>query len=282
MAKKKKSKTIFYKTDEEIELMRAANQLNSRALAVVAEMIAPGVKGSDIDARVEEFLRDNNAKPGFKGLYDCPSTLLISVNDAVVHGLPSDKPFQDGDVVSVDCGTILDGFYGDTAYTFCLGNVSDAAMKLCQVTKSALYLGIEQARVGNRIGDVGYAVQYYCERVHRYGSVRELVGHGVGRELHEEPQVPNQGKRGNGVRIQAGLTIAIEPMITLGKRHVTTAPDNWTILTKDGKPSAHYEHTIAVRESGPDILSTHEFLEAEIAKNDHVREVVGFEELANV
>ena len=277
---KKKTSVIYYKTDEEIELLRAANQLNSRALALVAEMIAPGVKGSEIDARVEEFLRDHGAKPGFKGLYDCPSTLLISINDAVVHGLPSDKPFRDGDVVSVDCGTVLNGYNGDTAYTFCLGNVSEAAMKLCQVTKSALYLGIEQARAGNRIGDIGYAIQHYCERVHKYGSVRELVGHGVGRTLHEDPQVPNHGKRGNGIRIQEGLTIAIEPMITMGRRKIMTAPDDWTILTKDHKPAAHYEHSIAVRADGPDILSTHEFLEEAIGKNPHVREVVSYEELA--
>lgn len=277
---KKKDDIIYYKTDEEIELIRAACDLNSRALALVAERIKPGAKGSDIDREVETFLRDHGATPGFKGLYGCPSTLLISNNEAVVHGLPSEKVFQEGDVVSVDCGTVLNDYYGDTAYTFVLGEVPQETMKLCQVTKTSLYLGIEQARIGRRIGDISYAVQYYCERIHRYGSVRELVGHGLGRKLHEAPQVPNFGKRGSGTKIQEGLVIAIEPMITQGKRHIQTATDGWTVLTKDRKPSAHYEHTVAVRKDGPDILSTHEYLEAEIRKNPNVQEVRSYEEVA--
>ena len=278
--KKKKDDIIYYKTQEEIELIRAACDLNSRALALVAERIRPGVRGSDIDQEVETFLRDHNATPGFKGLYGCPSTLLISNNEAVVHGLPSDKVFQEGDVVSVDCGTVLDGYYGDTAYTFVLGEVSEETMKLCQVTKASLYLGIEQARIGKRIGDISHAVQYYCERIHRYGCVRELVGHGLGRSLHEAPQVPNFGKRGSGTKIQEGLVIAIEPMITQGRRHIETAHDGWTILTKDRKPSAHYEHTVAVTKDGPDILSTHDYLEEEIRKNPNVLEVASYETAA--
>jgi len=264
---------IYYKTDEEIELIRKSCLLVCKTLSHVASIIKPGITGEQLDKEAEQLIRDHKAEPGFKGYHGFPATLCISVNEGVVHGIPSKNEFQSGDVVSVDCGTFMNGFFGDAAYTFALGEVSEEIMELLRVTKTSLHHGIEQARIGHRIGDIGFAVQNYCEKTHRYGVVRELVGHGLGRELHEAPEVPNYGKRGKGPKIQDGLVIAIEPMVNLGVKDVRQADDGWTIISKDKSPSAHFEHTIAVRRSGPDILSNHTMIEEVIAKNSNVRAV---------
>lgn len=256
---------IYYKTDEEIELLRQSSLLVGKTLAEVAKLIQPGVTTQSLDKMAEEFILDNGAKPGFKGLYGCPSTLLCSVNDAVVHGLPTDKPLENGDIVSVDCGVFMNGFYGDVAYTFEVGEVSSEVKKLLEVTKECLKRAIEQAVAGNRIGDIGYAVQSLAQE-NGYGVVRELVGHGLGRELHEEPQVPNFGKRGTGIMLKEGMVIAIEPMINMGKKEVKEAGDGWTILTIDGSVSAHFEHDVAIRKGKADVLSSHEMIE-EILNN---------------
>ena len=256
---------IFYKTDEEIELMRLSSLLVGKTLAEVAKLIKPGVTTEELDVMAEEFIRDNNALPGFKGLYDCPSTLLCSVNEAVVHGLPTKKPLVNGDIVSVDCGVLMNDFYGDAAYTFMVGEVKPEVKKLLEVTQECLQRGIEQAVHGKRIGDIGYAIQQLAEE-NGYGVVRELVGHGLGRSLHEGPEVPNYGKRGQGVQLKEGMVIAIEPMINMGKRNVKQLGDGWTIVTTDGLPSAHFEHDVAIRKGKAEVLSTHEYVE-EVLKN---------------
>ena len=250
---------IRYKTPQEIEIMREAAQIVSRTLGLVAQHMKPGVTPRFLDQLAEDYICSQNAIPGFKGLYGCPSTLLISVNEQVVHGLPTDKPILDGDIVSVDCGSLYKGYYGDHAYTFEVGNVSDKKKQLCKVTKECLYLGIEQANTANRIEDIGFAIQQHAE-AHGYGVVRDLVGHGLGKELHEEPQVPNYGRRGRGKKIQNGLTIAIEPMINMGTEKVETLDDKWTIVTADRLPSAHFEHNIAVIDGQPVILSTFDYI----------------------
>ena len=264
---------VFYKTDEEIELIRESCLLVCKALTHVASIIKPGISGEKIDKEAEQLIRDHGAVPGFKGYRGFPATLCISVNEGIVHGIPSKKEFQDGDIVSVDCGSFMNGFYGDSAYTFALGNVEQEVMELLRVTNTSLYKAIEAAIPGNRIGDIGFAVQHYCEREHKYGVVRELVGHGIGRELHESPEVPNYGKRGGGPKIKEGLVIAIEPMVNLGKKEVRQSSDGWTIISKDRKPSAHFEHTIAIKPEGADILSNHKMVEEAVLKNDYVREV---------
>lgn len=270
---------IYYKTDEQIELLRENCLLVSKVLTDIAGKIRPGMTGAQLDKEAEELIRDNGAVPGFKGLYGCPSTLLISINEQVVHGLPSTEPFKDGDIVSIDCGTLKHEYYGDAAYTFALGNIKDDVMALLQTTKEALYRGIEQAKAGNRVGDISHAIQSYCEKTHKYGVVRELVGHGVGKKLHEKPNVPNFGKRGKGVVMKEGLVIAIEPMINMGRKEVKQLSDGWTIVTKDGTPSAHYEHTVAVRKGGADILSNHLVIEEAISKNKELQEVIAREPL---
>ncbi len=264
---------IFYKTDEEIELIRASCLLVSKTLGLVGEMIKPGITGKELDRAAESFIRDHKAVPGFKGYRGFPATLCISKNEQVVHGIPSDKPFKSGDIVSIDCGVFMDDYYGDAAYTFALGEVREEVMYLLKATKAALYKGIENAKIGSRLGDIGDAIQQYAERDHSYGVVRELVGHGIGRNLHEAPEVPNYGKRGKGHKLKDGLVIAIEPMINLGRKEVRQATDNWTIITIDKKPSAHYEHTVAVRKSGPDILSSHKFVEEAIKNNPEIQEI---------
>ncbi|MGB0402997.1 MAG: type I methionyl aminopeptidase [Salibacteraceae bacterium] len=251
---------IFYKTDEEVEILRESCLLVGKTLAEVAKLIGPGVTTKELDTMAEEFIKDNGAVPGFKGLYGCPSTLLTSVNEAVVHGLPTEKPLESGDIVSVDCGVFMNGFYGDSAFTFEVGEVSAEVKKLLQVTKEALYLGIEAAVAGNRTGDIGNAVQTYAES-HGYGVVRELVGHGLGKSLHEGPEVPNFGKKGRGKQLKKGITIAIEPMINMGKKGVKQLSDGWTIVTVDGKPSAHFEHDIAIKNGKADILSSFDEIE---------------------
>ncbi|MBQ0020040.1 MAG: type I methionyl aminopeptidase [Bacteroidales bacterium] len=256
---------IFLKTEDEIELMRKANLLVGRTLAEIGKIIKPGVTTKQLDKLADEFIRDNGAIPTFKGFPNpygpaFPASICTSVNEQVVHGIPTDEPLKDGDIVSVDCGTLLDGFNGDSCYTFMVGEVSDEVKELLRVTKESLYLGIENAAAGKRIGDIGYAVQQHCEK-HGFGVVREFVGHGIGKEMHEDPAVPNYGRRGNGTMMKNGLCIAIEPMITMGTREVCMLPDKWTIITRDRKPAAHFEHTIAIHHGKPDILSSFEEIE---------------------
>jgi len=272
---------IYYKTDEEIEFIRESCLLVCKTLAEVAKVIRPGMRGSEIDQLAETFIRDHQAEPGFKGYRGFPATLCVSVNEVVVHGIPTEKQiFADGDIVSVDCGVLMNGFYGDAAYTFPLGDVSEEIMELCQVTNTALYKAIEQVKVGNRLGDIGYAVQSYAEREYNYGVVRELVGHGIGRSLHEAPEVANYGKRGRGIKLQEGLVIAIEPMINLGKKDVRTDSDGWTVFAKDRKPTAHYEHSVALRKNGADILSDHSIITEAISKNANVKNVKLMEQVS--
>jgi methionyl aminopeptidase len=256
---------IIYKTAEEIEIMREAAQIVSRTLGLIAAEIKPGVTPLQLDKIAHEYILTQNAKPGFLGLYDFPNTLCISVNEQVVHGIPTKRVLNEGDIISVDCGAIFEGFYGDHAYTFEVGEVAPEVRQLLKVTKECLDLGIEQARVGNRIEDIGWAIQTHAEK-HGYGVVRDLVGHGLGRTMHEEPQVPNYGKRGRGKKILNGLTIAIEPMINMGTEKVVQLDDHWTIVTADGKPSAHFEHDIAVVNGKPEVLSTFSYIEEALAK----------------
>ncbi len=250
---------IKLKSASEIEKLREAALVVSRTLGMLAKEIKPGVKPVDLDRMAEEYIRQQGAEPGFKGLYGCPSTLLISKNETVVHGLPTDIPLQEGDVVSVDCGSILNGYYGDHAYTFEVGEVDPAVKKLLEVTKESLYLGIKAFKAGNRVGDIGYAIQKHAEG-HGYGVVRELVGHGIGTKLHEDPQVPNYGKPGKGKMLKNGLVLAIEPMITMGTYRVKQLSDGWTINTVDGKPAAHFEHDVALVDGEPLILSTYDYI----------------------
>ncbi|MDR9442065.1 MAG: type I methionyl aminopeptidase [Schleiferiaceae bacterium] len=250
---------IKYKTPEEIEKMRAAAQVVSRTLGMLAAEIKPGASPVKLDKMAEEYIREQGAVPGFLGLYDCPSTLLISRNETVVHGLPVSEPLHEGDIVSVDCGALLDGYYGDHAYTYEVGEVAPATRKLLQVTKEALYKGIEQMRAGQRLGDVSHAIQQHAES-YGYGVVRELVGHGIGTTMHEDPQVPNFGRQGRGKKLKEGLTLAIEPMITMGSYRVKQLSDGWTINTVDGKPAAHFEHDVAIVNGAPDILSTFDYI----------------------
>ena len=251
---------IHYRTDSEIELLRKAALLVGKTLGEVGKHIRPGIRTIELDKIAEEFIRDHGAIPAFKGYEGFPGSLCISVNDAVVHGIPGNYELRDGDIVSVDCGTILDGYVGDSAYTFTVGEVSEEIKLFLQRSKESLYKGIEQAVSGNRIGDIGYAIQSYVEQC-GYGVVRELVGHGVGRKMHEDPQVPNYGKRGTGTKLSEGIVIAIEPMITFGKKDIIQERDGWTIKTKDRKPAAHFEHDVAVRNGKAEILSSFEWIE---------------------
>tara|TARA_B100000768_G_scaffold120769_1_gene111752 strand:+ start:20120 stop:20899 length:780 start_codon:yes stop_codon:yes gene_type:complete len=251
---------IFIKTEEEVELIRKSSLLVAKAHAEVAKMIQPGVTTLQLDKRAEEFIRDNGGTPAFKGYNGFPNTLCVSPNEQVVHGIPNDKPLEDGTILSVDCGVLMNGFYGDSAYTYTIGEIDEETKMLLQITKESLYKGIEQAIEGKRVGDVSYAIQQHAE-MNNYGVVRELVGHGVGESLHESPEVPNYGKRGNGPKLQDGMVIAIEPMINMGDRKIKQHADGWTITTLDNKPSAHFEHTIAIRKGKADILSSFEYIE---------------------
>jgi len=263
--------TIYYKTDEEVDLIRQSNILVSKTLALVGEMLKPGISGKEIDKEAETLIRDNGGVPSFKGYEGFPATLCVSRNESVVHGIPNGKVFKEGDIVSVDCGVYMNGFHGDSAFTFAIGDVKETTMKLLRITREALYLGIENAVVGNRIGDISFAIQNHTEKKYGYGVVRELVGHGVGRKLHEKPEVPNYGKRGRGILLKDGLVIAIEPMINLGTRRISQLDDGWTILTKDKKPSAHFEHSIVVRKNKADILSDHSFVENSVKNNPNLK-----------
>lgn len=256
---------LYLKTEEEIELLRKANLLVSSTLAEIAKVIRPGVTTKELDNLAEQFIRDHGAIPTFKGYPNpygspFPASICTSVNQVVVHGIPDDTILQEGDIVSVDCGTQIDGFCGDSCYTFCVGEVNEETKKLLKTTKESLYKAIEQALPGRRIGDIGYAVQHYCES-QGYGVVREFVGHGIGKEMHEDPQVPNYGTRGTGKQLRNGLCVAIEPMITQGSPKLRMLDDRWTVETCDGQCAAHFEHTIAIHNGKADILSTFEQIE---------------------
>jgi methionyl aminopeptidase len=268
------SKQVIFKTDAEVELVREACLLVTKTLAHVGSMLRPGITGDEIDKAAETFIRDHKARPAFKGYNGTfPGSLCVSYNDIVVHGIPSNREFLENDIVSVDCGVELNGFYGDAAFTFAFSGVQEPVLDLLRVTYRSLYKGIEQAVSGKRVGDISFAVQDYCERLHGFGVVRELVGHGIGRSLHEEPEVPNYGKRGKGPVLRSGMTIAIEPMINMGKKEVYQAADKWTIITKDHKPSAHYEHTVCVRKDKADILSNHEVILDAVKNNSELLEI---------
>lgn len=251
---------IYYKTNEDIEAIRKSCVLLSKALGEVGKIIRAGITTLEIDKIGDEFIRDHGGIPAFMGYKDFPNSFCISVNEQVVHGIPGKYELKEGDLVSVDGGVILDGFFGDSAFTFPVGEIGEEKRKLLQVTRESLELGIQKARVGLRIGDIASAVQEHVEK-NGYSVVRELVGHGLGRELHEDPQVPNYGKRGSGTKIQSGLVIAIEPMVNMGKKDVLQAEDGWTIYTEDKKPSAHFEHTVAVTKNGAEILTTFNFID---------------------
>jgi methionyl aminopeptidase len=260
---------ILYKTNDQVEMMRQSALLVSKTLTEVAQMLKPGITTLSIDKLIGQFIRDHHAIPSFLHYKGYPFNSCISVNDVVVHGFPGSNELTEGDIISVDTGVILNGWHGDHAYTFAIGDPGEETMKLINVTKESLYKGIEKAVVGNRIGDIAFAIQEHTERKHGYGVVRELVGHGLGRSLHEDPQVPNYGKRGSGPKLKEGLVLAIEPMINLGKKDVYTEVDGWTVRTKDGKPSVHFEHDVCVRKGKADILSNYSTIEmAEKANPD--------------
>ena len=251
---------IYYKTEEEIDLIRESSLLVAKTLAEIAGLIKPGITTQALDEIAEEFIRDNGGMPAFKGYNGFPNTLCVSPNDQVVHGIPNGRALKDGDILSVDCGVVMNGYYGDSAFTYEVGEVDVQIKQLLRVTKESLYKGIEMAVAGNRVGDIGYAVQKHAESF-GYGVVRELVGHGVGKNLHESPEVPNYGRKGKGILLKEGLVIAIEPMINMGERGIMQHNDGWTITTLDNKPSAHFEHTIVVRKGKAEILSS--FVEIE-------------------
>ncbi|MCC8087885.1 MAG: type I methionyl aminopeptidase [Rikenellaceae bacterium] len=252
---------IYYKTGEEIEIMRENNMLVSRTLAEVGKHIRPGVATLELDKIAEDYIRSHGAVPGFLGYQGFPNSLCISVNEQVVHGIPSSKTIlKEGDIISVDCGTVMKGFYGDSAYTFAVGEIEPGVRKLLEVTKECLYKGVEQVRVGNRIGDIANAVQNHAEN-NGFSVVRELVGHGLGRSMHEAPEVPNYGAKGRGALLKEGLVICIEPMINMGTRQIVFENDGWTVRTKDRKPSAHFEFAVAVTKNGADVLTSFDYIE---------------------
>ncbi len=260
---------IEYKTREEIELMRESAQIVSKTLGLMASKIEEGVNLLDLDKLADEFIRDHGAVPGFFGLYDYPKSIITSVNEQVVHGIPTDRILKNGDIVGIDIGVLKNDFYGDHAYTFAVEEIKNNVQQLLKVTKECLQLGVNQLIAGNRIGDVSFSVQQHAES-HGYGVVRELVGHGLGKKMHESPEVPNFGKRGRGNKIKEGLVVAIEPMINMGTRRVVQLNDGWTIVTADQKPSAHFEHNVAVLNGKPEVLSTFKYIEEELSKKKSV------------
>lgn len=259
---------IITKTKEELKLMHESAQIVSKTLGMLAKEVKPGVTSLHLDKLAEEFIRDHGAVPGFLGLYDFPNTLCISPNAQVVHGIPNNKPLEEGDILSIDCGALKNQFYGDHAYTFEVGEVDEDIKKLIKITKESLYKGVAQFVEGNRVGDVGYAIQKYTEQ-HGYGVVRELVGHGLGKTMHEDPQMPNYGKRGRGKKFVDGMTVAIEPMINMGTKRIKQLPDGWTILTSDGKPSIHFEHDVALINGKPKLLSTFDYVHQALGINSN-------------
>jgi len=250
---------IVIKTKEEIEIMRESALVVSRTLGMLAKEVKPGVSTLYLDKLAEDFIREQGAIPGFLGLYDFPNTLCMSPNSQVVHGIPNKEPLQEGDIISIDCGAIKNGFYGDHAYTFAVGEIDAATQKLLDITKQSLYVGIREFRAGNRVGDVGFAIQNFTEK-HGYGVVRELVGHGLGRKMHEDPEMPNYGRKGVGKKFLEGMTVAIEPMTNMGTHRIKQHKDGWTITTLDGKPSAHFEHNVAIVNGKPELLSTFQYI----------------------
>ena len=251
--------SIVLKSKEEIELLRESALVVSKTLGMLASEIIPGITSLKLDSLAETYIRDHGAEPGFLGLYDFPNTLCVSPNAQVVHGIPNNIPLEEGDIISIDCGAYKNGFYGDHAYTFQVGNIKSDIKKLLEITKASLYEGIKSFKEGNRIGDLGYAIQNYCEK-EGYGVVRELVGHGLGKEMHEGPEIPNYGKRGRGKKFVDGMVLAIEPMINQGTHKIKQLKDGWTIITKDGKPSAHFEHNVALIDGKPELLSTFQYI----------------------
>ena len=266
-----------YKTEEEIEIIRHNCILVCLTIAEVAKHIKPGVTGSELDKLAESFIKDHDAIPAFKGYpgttFDYPATLCISLNEVVVHGIPNGTVIKEGDVVSIDCGVKKNGFFGDAAFTFAVGDVKPEVGQLLVITRESLDLAIGQAVAGNRLGDIGFAVQNHAEIKHGYGVIREMVGHGIGRKLHEPPEVPNYGKRGKGPILHEGLTIAIEPMINLGSREVTLKKDGWTLVARDSKPSAHFEHTIVIRKEKADVLSDHQVIDNVVKNNPNLTDL---------
>ena len=250
---------IILKTKQEIELMRESALIVSKTLGMLASEIKPGVSTLKLDRLAYDFIKEQGAEPGFLGLYDFPNTLCMSPNAQVVHGIPNDTPLVEGDIISIDCGVLKNSYYGDHAYTFAVGEIDVETEKLLRITKESLYEGINAFQLNNRIGDLGYAIQHYCEK-EGYGVVRELVGHGLGETMHEAPEVPNYGKRGRGKKFLNGMVLAIEPMINMGTHRIKQLKDGWTILTADGKPSAHFEHNVALVEGKPELLSTFEYI----------------------
>ena len=257
---------IYLKSDHEIELMKLSGVVLGKAHAEVAKAIKPGITTKYLDQIAEEFIRDHKGIPSFKNFNGFPASLCISVNETVVHGFPSQYELKDGDIISIDCGVKLDGYHSDSAYTYPVGEVKPEVVLLLKRTKESLYQGINQATVGNRIGDIGFAVQSYVE-AYGYSVVRELVGHGIGKKLHESPEVPNYGKRGQGAKLKEGMVLAIEPMVNLGKKSIVQEKDGWTIRTADRLPSAHFEHTVAIRKSQAEILTTFEYIEQVFEKS---------------
>jgi methionyl aminopeptidase len=265
-------KQLFLKTKEEIELIRQSGDVLGKAHAEVAKLIEPGITTLALDKRAEEFIKDHGGKPSFKNYNGFPASLCISTNDKVVHGIPGKYELKEGDIVSIDCGVQLHGFHSDSAYTYAVGEVSKEVADLLQITKESLYLAIDQVTASARVGDIGFAVQSHVEK-HGYSVVRELVGHGVGKHLHESPEVPNYGKRGNGIKLQEGLVIAIEPMVNLGTKNIVQEKDGWTIRTQDRKPSAHFEHTVALNNNKADILTTFKYIE-EVLKSKYGQTII--------
>ena len=257
---------IYYKSEEEVELVRKSSLLVAKTHAEIAKLIKPGISSLELDQIAEEFIRDNGGEPAFKGYNGFPCTLCASPNEVVVHGIPNNEPINDGTILSIDCGVFMNGFYGDSAYTYEVGEVKKEIQMLLKVTKESLYKGIENAVSGKRIGDIGYAIQEHAEN-NDYGVVREMIGHGIGKNLHESPEVPNYGRRGFGIKLKKGLVIAIEPMINMGTRDIMQHSDGWTITTLDKKPSAHFEHTVVVREGEAEILSSFKEIEKIIKLN---------------
>ncbi len=255
-----KDKMIHYKSSDEIALIKQSGEILSRAHAEVAKLIAPGVFTEKLDQVAEEYIRDHDGEPSFKGYNGFPGSLCISINDQVVHGIPGSYQLKEGDIVSIDCGVLYKGFHSDAAYTYPVGEVTEEVRDLLKVTKESLYLGIENAKAGNRVGDIGFAIQKYVEG-YGFSVVRELVGHGIGKTLHENPEVPNYGKRGRGTKLKSGLILAIEPMVNMGTRNIVQESDGWTIRTSDHQPSAHFEHTVAVMNGTPEVLTTHKYIE---------------------